>query len=440
MRCLSLILVVAACGDATEEGAIITVRAPSGPATADRLDLVLASSDASSISEITGQRAQPGDVIEHVARYYRQRSTAGSVGEVGAVDGFIVRIEPNTAVSADEQFIPFVIAQESIDGELHVTGIGVVLDGNGEPAPISIEAGKLERYFVDMVPLAEAAPDAAIARGESLAIACRQGDVSLFRSGIAWQPNDAAQLRLLLPDTSVDPDETDASSRALDLDCDQHDVPDEDCDDLRNEYFVGNAETCDGFDTNCDGSRFELVPCQLPPGTCGPSVADGVGVCLDRDGGDMGACTGDPQCLCANGNPGPCTKCILGFQGTPNEMRQRPCAPAVGELTLTGCQQSDPCTVEVIHQPSQPWVASVSITSDGPFLPKITGVVSKVNLHVKLLGTQEVDGVAASSVGEVFLSVSNSSGRRNIGVDLQLTSGGESNCTIGAIESMLCSP
>jgi hypothetical protein len=428
MRALGLMIVVAACGGSSDEGAVIIVRAPDGPVIADQIEIVLASAD--HVADIDDQRADPEGLAVHAARYYRQRATAGAVA-VGPVDGFVIRIEANSAASPDEEFIPFLIARTG--GE--ITGIAAVTGGDGLPATIEILPGTLVEYVVDMVPLAPAVAEAGVAPGESLVVEC-ESNAGPFESGIAWQPGDTAQLRLLLPADGT----ADASSRTLDMDCDLHEVPDDDCDDLRAAFFVGSRETCDGLDTNCDGARLELVACDLPAGTCGPtSSTDGVAMCIDREGGQLGACTGDPQCLCANGNPGPCTKCILDFQaGTAANLAQ-PCAPAAGLLALPECDANRACIVEVMPVPG-PWRAQVSVLPDGPFQGKVTGVIDKVHLRVELAGTEEVAGTLASSVGEVFLGVSNTLGRRHVGVDLQLANIAPAPCAIADTHAMLCSP
>src|SRR5678816_3691359 len=107
MRRLILLGVVAACG--SDDGAVLTLRAPNGPGSAARIEIVLASADAAAIAT-ADQRAQLEGLTEAPVRYYRQRAPGGNVDAVARLDGFVVRIEPNSDVAADEKFVPFVLA------------------------------------------------------------------------------------------------------------------------------------------------------------------------------------------------------------------------------------------------------------------------------------------------------------------------------------------
>jgi hypothetical protein len=430
-----MLATVAACGG-SNDGAVLTVRSPDGPATASRIEIVLASADAMTIADIDGQRTMPTMLTVEQARYYRQRATAGFVDDVAKLDGFVVRIEPNLGVSPDEQFIPFLLAYG--DGDALI-GIGTVRDEAGNPASVVIQAGRSDPYFVDMVPLADTDGDNGIASGESMTIGCAGHNQQPFRSGVAWRPSSGPQLRLLMPDTSIDAKATDATPRSLDLDCDDHDAPDDDCDDLRAAFNNDGAERCDGQDTNCDGARFEIVDCAITD-TCGSNT--GVQLCLDAGANPQaGQCVGDPKCQCTMGQPGPCTKCILDFRPTSDPAKQTPCAPAVGTLAIAGCAVGSPCTVEVVRRPG-PWEGSVSVQPDSGFGQKAVGVTDKVFLEAKLGSGSDVTGMSAESVGAIFLAVSQGTSVRYIGVDLELNGNGAIGAcvTTNGTSPMVCGP
>jgi len=431
-------MVVAACSGGSDEGAILTVRAPAGPLTASRIEIILASADASTIVELGGQRAAPSALTEEETRYYRQRATAGTVDSVASVDGFSVRIEPNAGANADEQFIPFLIAYDRGDnGVFQVSGIGAVLDATGAPAPVVIEAGKTEAYFVDMVALTVTTGDAGIANGETMVIDCPRLDQGTYRSGMAWRPASGPQLRLLLPDRSVDGEAQDASARLLDLDCDGHEALDHDCDDLRASFHDDGVESCDGQDTNCDGARIELLECPLAPGACGPAASTGVQIC-DELGMREGPCEGGPQCQCAAGNPGICNKCVLSFLATADANKQAPCSPAVDTIALAACTAATPCVVEVVKRPG-PWKVEISLEQEGGFGPKLVNVKDAFRLKVEL-AVADLPGVATTSVGEIFLAVTVNGVTTHVGIDLQLANGSTLACEVtDGLSPMACS-
>jgi hypothetical protein len=263
-------------------------------------------------------------------------------------------------------------------------------------------------------------------------------DQGTYRSGIAWQPPSGQQLRLLLPDLALDESSSDASARLLDLDCDGAEALADDCDDLRAEFNEAAAEACDGRDTDCDGERLELLPCTAPAGSCGTEPPDGVATCTDRGTPTEGTCTATPQCQCANGSPGPCTKCILAFTKV-DESHQRPCAPAVGGLQLAGCSLATPCTIQVVANPDSPWEALVG-KEDGVFGLELTGVTETFFVKVKPLEA-DFSAAAASSVGEVYLLIDDGTSSRQLGIDLQLTGAGPSDtCQVtNNVSQMLCS-
>ncbi len=373
-------------------------------------------------------------MTEAAARYYRQRASAGSVDGVARVDGFVIRIAPNADANADEVFIPFLVAIDREAGLDRIVGIGAVLDEAGQPAAITIQGGRSDPYFVDMVALTDA-NDTGIAAGESLTVDCAV-DQATVRSGIAWLPGGGPQLRLLLPESR---DSDDATARALDLDCDQHDPTDDDCDDLRAAFHGGQTELCDGLDTNCDGERLELLDCALQPGTCGPQASTGVQLCVDVGMGSAGQCVGDPRCQCTAGNPGECDKCILDFKPTVTVTEQEPCAPAADAIGI-GCPVDDPCTVEVLPR-GGPWEAKLSLDPTSGFASKVSGVTAAVNLRVNLESGNTITAAPTDSVGFVFLAITNSTGTHYRGIDLELSNLAAAACTDlgGGLRVMQCS-
>jgi hypothetical protein len=298
MRFVWVLLLVAACG--TEEGSILTIRAPEGPDGVARLEIVLANAD--KIETIDGQRLAPANFAgTESVRYYRQRATAGVIEGVGVADGFTVRIEPNTAMVPENVFVPFLVAYDAQD---NVVGVGAVLDENFEPTSITIEGGTARKYFVDMTALKAMDPALGMGERESMHVVC--GDAK-WTSGVAWRPA-TTQLRLLLADRGEDASATDATERDADLDCDGHAAPDTDCDDLRPAFHAARHDACDGMDQNCDGARTTVQSCAN--GTC-PN--GGVQLCDDRTGEPVGACVASSSCACAGG--GACASCALTYKG-----------------------------------------------------------------------------------------------------------------------------
>jgi hypothetical protein len=224
----------------------------------------------------------------------------------------------------------------------------------------------------------------------------------------------------------------------LDLDCDQHEALDADCDDLRPAFHADQAELCDGLDTNCDGRRLELLDCALGAGTCGPLPSTGVQLCVDVGAGTAAQCVGDPACQCTAGNPGECNKCILEFKATGMTTAQQPCAPAVDEIAI-GCPSEDPCSVEVVPR-GDPWEGRVSLQLLDGFEPKVDGVTDHVNLEVKLVSGSTVMAGPTQSVGAIYLAITNSTGTRYRGIDLQLSNLATPACTeVGAgLSAMQC--
>jgi hypothetical protein len=198
-----------------------------------------------------------------------------------------------------------------------------------------------------------------------------------WRSGIAWQPPAALQLRLLFPDPEAGTG-LDATARPLDLDCDGAAADGRDCDDLRAAYRPGAAEACDGLDTNCDGADFALTPCSLTSTSCNTGGVTGVQLCQDVEQGTPGLCAPTPACLCEAG--GPCAKCTLAFEGSESEAK--PCAPGLAKLPAGTCDAIAPCHVEVV-QTDLRWDAAVATGPQAEFEQSVDVVTGELWLRVK---------------------------------------------------------
>lgn len=388
MRWPLVVMLVAACGG-REEGVLLVVEAPEG-ATADRIEIILASADPATIEDIDHQRVQPSTLDQEPVRYYRQRAITGEVDNVGVLDGFAVRLEPNEDVP-EGALIPILVG---FDAQDQITAIGSVID-QGMPAPVEIEAGQLLRFTVEMSTMIQTDGVDGVRPGEVVSVECDS-----FRSGIAWRPG-AEQVRLLLPDRSTDRDATDASGRERDLDCDGHVADAGDCDDLRPKFHAGAEEACDGQDFDCDFQQRELVPCSVST-TCGANT--GVGICDDSPGGTANpvACAAEPECACESG---PCASCVVPFEAAdPGEAEVVACTPALAiHVLLEPCGGN--CTVEVLKRPDELFKVSISKIDQNQFTDKLTGVADKIDLRVEAV--DKLMAVGGDIVGGGFLSITN---------------------------------
>jgi hypothetical protein len=401
MRLAWVVLAIAACG--SEEGSVLTIRAPEGPDNVARLEIVLANPD--NVETINDQRIAPKNFTGGEAvRYYRQRATAGEIDGVGHADGFTVRIEPNITSVPDKIFIPFLVAY---DAQANVVGVGAVLDEALEPSAITIEGGTTRKYFVDMTALRPMDPALGMGDRESIHVIC--GEDRTWTSGIAWRPA-ATQFRLLLADRSADPDATDASTRVADLDCDAHAAPDRDCDDLRPAFHVGRHDVCDGMDQNCDGARTSVQSCVA--GAC----SSGVQLCDDVTGQPLGGCLQSSSCACESGTL--CTYCSVPYRVTSDAAKRAPCAPGVGKMKLPSCVDGDRCTVEVLST-TPPWAGYISTMPTTGFTTKLTNVANEIYIELEL-GTSEITGQGGASVGSLYLAISQNGQTRLLPIDIQL--------------------
>lgn len=438
MRRLSwlAVLAFAACDSGPTEGALLTFATPEGPMTATRIEVILANAAEASISEIDNQRHEPGSGESEAVRYYRQRAVGGTIEGPTGVAGFQLRIEPDVATSADEAFIPFVLAYDGT----RLIGVGAIEDANGDPAHAQITPGTITRYTVAMSAVrALDDDDAAVERGTARVVSCavRTDGSGEWRSGVAWFPVDGAhQLRLLLPDVAADPMATDATPRPADLDCDAHPADASDCDDLRRAFHSGAAETCDGLDTNCDSQRYLAQSCTPTNATCTvvPTAPTGVQLC-DDDAGTLGACSATAACLCAAGNGSPyCTQCVVDFIGATGA--KAPCSPSIGKILLPMCEGGG-CTVEVAAA-TNGWRGYISTLETGGFTTKLVGIHNAVYLEVELGGTLPA---SAASLGEVYLLVTTPQSTITLPVQM-LMNAQASECqeiSMGSGSKMICS-
>ena len=422
MRSLALLWLAgaAACSDG---GLALTISAADVPPGADRIEIVLASPDfAMAEGQLTGG----------AVRYYRQKSTAGAFDKISKLDGYVVRIEPQSGKDG-QTFTPFVIAYA---GAVPVAA-GAVPDEQGRPLAVAVPGSSRLEATVSMVALLPADPALGVMSGQIEEVRC--GD---RRSGIAWQPPADLQLRLLLPDPDGAGDGgLDASGRSLDLDCDGYDADDGDCDDLRARFSPGAAEACDGQDVNCDGAHYALTQCNPPEAECGAGSTDGTQACLDAKGATPMACVGSPACRCRPGSTVSCAKCTLAVDRTASPVK--PCAPAVAKLALPGCLQISPCVVEVMDYPdSDGW--DIAIASGASLEFKSSATVHNGELVLRVKSDDSVAGAPGDSVGAVHLVVvTKVNDYQPIGIDLQLGAGRLEGCSgipmLGESYLMLCS-
>lgn len=422
---------ITGCGP--DEGAILTFSAPAGPPGAARIEIVLASANTETIGTGIRQRMQPGALSEEDVVYYRQRAKGGVIDYVTTLDGFSVRIEPEIEAAPDEQFIPFALI---FDASGALAGVGAVEDPAGNPMPVEIREGVRIEYRMTVTPITAPAADAALAPDQGVIVGC---GATAWTSGVAWRPAQGPQLRLLLADLGADPAATDATTRAADLDCDDFAATDDDCDDLRGAFHPGQAETCDGLDTDCDGRRMEVQACALPDGVCG-----GTGVALCADTGPSAPvtqCQPDPTCACL-GNATGCARCLvdtrLGTGGGPNRAA---CAPAIGKLHLDAVCEGG-CTVEVVAVDG-PFEVTLAATETGPFASRVQ-TSALVYLRAKTGGGGfPVPTMTLTSVGRVFLAVTTTQRTQAVNLDLEISDEPVAQCAPAALAdhfAMLCTP
>lgn len=425
-------VVLGACG--SDDGAILTFESPGGPRAAARIEIVLASANAETIGTGIRQRKQPGALGEEDVVYYRQRARGGIVDEVDTVDGFQIRIEPEIEAAPDEQFIPFALIY---DDASELIAVGAVEDPDGNPMPVEIREDVRIEYTMKITPVAYPGADVALEANQGLVVGCLDDHAEVWTSGVAWRPDTGPQLRLLLADLAVDPAATDATERSADLDCDAFDAADDDCDDLRSAYHPGQSETCDGLDTDCDGQRMEVQPCVLTS-SCGGM---GVSLCTDQGANAIATqCQPDPTCACLDSQGTSCARCIIDTRLGSVGGTRAACAPAIGKLHLDQYCEGG-CTVEIVDADGVE--AGLGVVEMGPFgiRAQSTGIV-----YVRTKagsGGFTTPTMTFTSVGRVFLAVTNSIRTQAFNVDIEITDDASDDCTPALLVdnfSMFCTP
>ena len=423
-----VMVVVGACS--RDEGAVLTFAAPEGPASAARIEIVLANADAETIGTGIRQRTRPGVLTEEDVVYYRQRARGGALDAVATVDGFSVRIEPEIEIAPDEAFIPFAFLFDASDA---LIGIGAVNDADGSPMPVTITEGALAKYTLTVTAVTVPGADVALARDQGTVVSCRTPDAA-WTSGFAWRPETGPQLRLLLGEDTA----TDASERAADLDCDTFEAGRDDCDDLRSAYHPNQPESCDGLDTDCDGQRVELLACPPTIGDCGSTR---VAACTDEtigQGTATSACVPDPSCVCAS-TQNQCAHCTLTTRA--GSGASAVCAPAIGKIHFA-CPANS-CTVEIVEV-TGPFDVYLGVAQDGPFVkPRLMNAPGLAYLRVKSTTATPPTTGTPMSAGKVMLAVSTEERTEVVGVDLQIDPTMDSACIDSPTPGdyvMSCSP
>lgn len=412
-----LVMLAAGCTDA---GAHLTFSAPDGPAQVTSFDVVLATPDV--VPTIAGQRAAPDSLATRSVSYYLQRTIAGGThGAIDGVDGYAVRIEPDPALT-ETRFIPFVLMY---DGD-RITGIATFrAPDSAQPSPILVLRDEIDKYVLDVEPVTEAGDTDPVAPGQVRLVECQRDDQSTFTSGIVWLPLGGGELRLVLPDDGG----LDATGRALDLDCDAHPVAADasggDCDDSRGWFHAGAEETCDGYDTNCDGLQSLVVACPAGNGNVcpDPDTNTGIALCDDRTGTES-ACQSDPQCVCA-ASPTGCPRCIVPADGGSSTATVTPCQPSIGFVRLEGmCGDGERCPRVEVLAAGGGWKAEVSADVEPfSFGHVAQDVGAKVVLRVKRPEgpVVEIPGLPGASTGDVTLGIQSADGTMHLrAIDLQI--------------------
>lgn len=430
---LSLIAVASLVG-CTETGAHLTLSAPAGT-TAATFQVVLATPD--QIPSVRDQRIVPGDSATTTVSYFLQRTVAGvESDELGKVDGFTIRIAPDTSLT-ETQFIPFVLMY---DAGHSITGIGTFAAGEGGmPAAILVMRDEIDQYRLTVEPTTQSADDnAELAPGGVRVVTCAHADQTTFTSGIVWRTLAGAEYRLLMPDDGT----LDATGRALDMDCDGHEVTpqssNKDCDDTRELYHRDARDVCDGYDTNCDGAQTIASNCTTGLDCTNPFQVSGIQLCNDETK-ETTDCSATAACLCAAGTTAGCRFCSVPIehgQSDPNASGVfHPCQPAIGVLsTYQKCTAAEPCDVEVVGVRGG-WKIEVSTSQSNSFGPRANGVGATFAIKAKRPegASYEVTGTNGMPVADIDLAFITSNGTEYVPVQLRLAD----NLTTCSSSSML---
>ncbi|HEY5951572.1 MAG TPA: putative metal-binding motif-containing protein [Kofleriaceae bacterium] len=427
-RCLLALcgLVGGALAGCTDAGAHLTFSAPSGPGAVTSFQVVLATPER--VPTIAEQRTAPGSLATQSVSYYLQRTIAGGThGKIDGVDGFAVRVEPDPSMS-ETQFIPFVLMYEGDK----IVGVATFRAADSAvPSPILVLRDEIDKYVLDVEPVTQVSDVDPVDVAQVRTVECFHDDQSMYTSGIVWRPKGGGEIRLLLPDDGG----LDATGRALDLDCDGHAVTAEtsgpDCDDSRGWFNRDARETCDGYDTNCDGLQSLVVACTGTNVCADPATNTGIALCDDRTGTE-GTCQSDPQCACANGST-TCARCILTTELGDSASSVKPCQPGIGYVRLDPmCSDYERCSRVEVLSVGGGWKAEISADLD-PFAFGLvaTNVGTKVVLRVKRPEGPgvEIAGTRGTSTGDVVLGVVGADGSTHLrSLDLQI-----------AVDSGVCS-
>jgi len=431
MRALIVCLLAAAC---SEQGANLVLAAPSGPSGASSYEIVLASKDL--VPVIDGQRVSPTGMTSETVTYYLQRTAANAAGSIDKVDGFRVLVEPNPKV-AETAFIPFVLLY---DADQKLVGVGTYrADAGGAPSPIVVKRGEVDEYPITVEAVAEVVDTKPVVAGDAMQVTCARQDQSTFHSGVVWRDAGGAERRLMLPDTGDD-----ATTRALDLDCDGATVAvaasSEDCDDTRARFHTGATEVCNGEDTSCSGEPYLVVPCMpTTTGACA-TATDGVAIC-DQATQLTGACSVDNACICAMApTDTECRRCTLAFAHGSMTSTVTPCEPAVDAMIgINGmCTNGGTCTIAVVGT-RDGWTAQVAATSQGTFGAAATGVTDSFALRVAR-PAGDIPGGPGALVGAVdFALTQQGQPPKLFSYELELATA-ITACTGGGPYPMSCTP
>jgi hypothetical protein len=439
MKWLGLVLLAAGC---SESGAHFTLAAPDGPDTAASFRVILATPE--QIPSIANQRVSPDSMATQTVPYFLQRTVAGASEEpIDKVDGLRIKLEANFAEMTETTFIPFVLLYDDAGT---IVGVGTFhADGQTQPSPVLVLPNEIDKYTLDVEKVTQVDDAARAAPGQIVVVDCFREDQSTFTSGLVWRPLGGGELRILFPND----DTNDATGRALDLDCDGKKVTAEtsssDCDDTRAWFYAGAQETCDGYDTNCDGQQFMVQSCA--PGVNSnicpdPTTGMGIALCDDRTG-QASDCQSDPQCLCANGTTG-CAKCMLNYSDATTVGNVVPCQPGIGSVATFGlCSDTERCTISVLAVRGG-WKAEVA---PDPQSTSFGSQASNVGLRFALKVKRpegpgvEIPGMPGHSTGQVDFGITTKNGTTYLrGIDLYIGSDSPTACSASGPYSMYCAP
>lgn len=381
---LSLIALTSIVG-CTETGAHLTLEtSPDGPTTATSFRVVLAAYD--QFPEVRSQRVAPGDRTTVPVTYFLQQTVAGGESQdIEKLDGFTVRIAPDNDID-ETRYIPFLVLY---DGD-KIAGIAtyrLLVDTVMVPSPILVMTDEIDKYVLTVEKATQQDdPTVALGAGEARVVTCTHDDGTEYESGIVWRASDGEEYRILLPnDGSLD-----ATGRPLDMDCDDHAVTaetsHEDCDDTRDVYYRGAADTCDGLDTNCDGATTwaESCPFSTTGNICNsPFGITGVRLC-DEATQQMTDCAATAYCGC--NVSGGCHACIVPFEPSLvdplDDSFQHPCQPIVGAYPTPRCSVDKPCDIEILAVRGE-WKVKISPPTTNQWGSRATGITGTLAIKVE---------------------------------------------------------